>query len=226
MLFLRQVFSIVRKDLVTELRSGEILSSMALFSLLLVLVFSFAFVRDGSGTTDTAAGVIWVTLAFSGTLGLSRAFDRERRADGLRAMLMSPASRTAIYAAKVILVLLFMTATAVLVVPLIGLLFGAPIFPSAGRLALLLLLGILGFSLVGAFFGSLMARGQSGELLLFIILYPLLFPVLIAGVLGTAELLSEEPREERVALFTSLLLAFDALVAVIACWSFGRLIVD
>ena len=226
MRLLAQTGAIVRKDLLSELRSGEVLLSMLLFALLLVLVFSFAFMQGGAASPEAGAGVVWVTLAFSGVLGISRSFDREREADGLRALLLSPADRNAIYLAKVTGILLFMAVTAALVLPLVALLFDLPLREGLGPLVLLLFLGTLGFSLLGAFFGALMASSRSSDLLFSITLFPLLFPVLIAGALGTSEIFTGEPGAERVRLFTSILVAFDALVAVVALWSFERMIVE
>jgi heme exporter protein B len=226
MRLLAEVGAIVRKDLVTELRSGEILLSMVLFSGLVVLVFAFAFVRDGAPVPDVAAGILWVSLAFAGTLGLSRAWDREREADGLRAMLLSPASRTAIYLAKVVVIFFFLSATAVAVVPLVGLMFNVPLLAHGGRLLLLLALGLLGFSLLGAFFGALMARNRARDLMLFIVLYPLLFPLFICGVMGTAQVFSPEPSHAHLELFTAVLVLFDVVMAVVSLWTFEKLIVE
>ena len=221
-----QAATILRKDLLTELRSGELFASMLLFALLLVLLFSFSFTRGEDSSPESAAGILWISMTFAGTLGLSRAFDREREADGLRAMLLSPASRGAILIAKAVGILVFMLITAILIVPLVALLFQVPLVDSIARLGILLFLGMLGFSLLGAFFGALMAKGRSRDLLFLICLYPLSFPLLIAGVLGTAELFSGEPVRARVELFTSILVAFDALIAVAALWMFERLVVE
>lgn len=222
----REAFAILRKDLLTELRSGEVLLSMLLFSVLVVLVFSFAFVRGGSPLSDVAAGIIWVSLAFAGTLGLSRAWDREREADGLRALLLSPASREAIYLGKAAGLFVFLSLVSVIIVPLVGLLFHVPLLALGGRLVLLLALGLLGFSVVGAFFGALMARTQARDLLLFIVLYPLLMPLFISGVMGTSQVFAEHPNMSQLEFFTTLLVAFDAVMAVVSLWTFERLIVD
>ena len=222
----REAIAVLRKDLLTELRSGEIIVSMLLFSALVVLVFSFAFVRGGTPASDVASGILWVSLAFAGTLGLSRAWDREREADGLRALLLSPASRQAIYLGKVGGIFVFLLLTALAVVPLIGLLFRVPLFALNGHLFLLVGLGLFGFSVVGAFFGALMARARARDLLLFIVLYPLLMPLFIAGVMGTAQVFAQHPNLNQLSFFTTLLAVFDAIMLVVSLWTFERLIVE
>ena len=223
---LRPIWAILRKDLLTELRSGEVLLSMLLFSVLVVLVFSFAFVRGGAPLADVAAGILWVSLAFAGTLGLSRAWDREREAQGLRALLLSPAPRVAVYLGKTLGIFLFLATTAALITPLIGVLFAVPLGAQGGHLFPTLALGLGGFSIVGGFFGALMARSRARDLLLFIILYPLLFPVFIAGVMITAQIFSEFPDLGRMRFFTQLLAVFDLLMLLVSLWTFERLVVD
>ena len=221
---IRQAAAILRKDLLAELRSGEVLLSMLLFAVLVVLVFAFAFVRGGAPLPDVAAGILWVALAFAGTLGLSRAWDREREADGLRALLLSPASRPGIYLGKVVGIFVFLSVTSVFIVPLVGVLFQVDIFAMHGRVVGLVALGLAGFSIVGGFFGALMAKSRARDLLLFIVLYPLLMPLFISGVMGTSQVFADHPNLTQLHFFTALLAVFDLVMLVVSLWTFERLI--
>src|SRR5687767_12277854 len=103
------VWMIARKDLVIEARSRELAYTALFFAVSVVLVFSFSFVTEhGVALTAAAAGILWVAIAFSGTLALGRTFERERQADTLKALLLSPAERPAIYLGKLAGVLLLM----------------------------------------------------------------------------------------------------------------------
>jgi len=226
MALFREASAVLAKDLRIELRSGEVLISMLLFSVLVVLVFSFAFVRGGAPLPDVAAGILWVSLAFAGTLGLSRAWDREREADGLKALLLSPAERPAIYLGKAAGIFFFLAATSLVIVPLVAVLFDVPLLLHGEWLLAALLLGLLGFSVVGAFFGALMARAQARDLLLFIVLYPLLMPLFISGVMATSQAFSADPNLAQLRFFLTLLGVFDAVMFVAALWTFERLVVD
>src|SRR6059058_1312586 len=93
MTFFRTVWLITRKDLLIEARSKEILFTTLFFSVSCVLVFAFGFVREGRAVEDAAAGILWIAIAFSGTLALGRTFERERYAETLRALLLAPAPR-------------------------------------------------------------------------------------------------------------------------------------
>jgi len=217
---------VLKKDLRIEFRSGEVLISMLLFSVLVVLVFSFAFVRGGAPLPDVAAGILWVSLAFAGTLGLSRAWEREREADGLRALLLSPASRPAIYLGKAVGIFIFLLLTSLAIVPLVALLFDVPLFLHGPWLLLTLFLGLLGFSEVGAFFGALMAKAKARDLLLFIVLYPLLMPLFISGVMATTQVFAPVPAMQEMKFFLTLLGVYDLMMLVIALWTFERLVLD
>ena len=84
--FLRTVFAIVRKDLRTELRSRELVSSMALFALLSILIFSFALELDREARESAISGVLWVTVIYASTIGLNRSMAMEREQANLDGM--------------------------------------------------------------------------------------------------------------------------------------------
>ena len=98
--FARAVWIVTRKDLLIEARSKEILFTTVFFALACVLVFAFSFVKEGRAVPDAAAGILWIAIAFSGTLALGRAFERERQGETLRALLMAPIDRPALYLGK------------------------------------------------------------------------------------------------------------------------------
>src|SRR5689334_9576903 len=102
---LRSAWLIARKDLRVETRSRELLYTTIFFAVAVVLVFSFAFVKDGRAIENSAAGILWVAVAFSGTLALGRTFERERQSETLRALLLAPVERPAVYLGKLFAIL-------------------------------------------------------------------------------------------------------------------------
>ena len=93
---------VLKKDFAIELKSYEILSTTVFFAVSCVAIFSFAFVKEGQAVVDAAAGILWIAIAFSGTLALGRTFERERYGETLKALLMAPAPRPAIYLGKLL----------------------------------------------------------------------------------------------------------------------------
>src|SRR5271155_2943295 len=101
--------AILRKDLRLELRSGESTITLIALSLLILVVMVFALnPAGGARDTGTAAGALWVALIFSGMLGATRVLVAENSNGCLRALLLSPADRAAIYAAKLVASFIFM----------------------------------------------------------------------------------------------------------------------
>jgi heme exporter protein CcmB len=218
--FFRVAWHIVRKDMTVEIRSRELLFTTLLFAVSVVLVFSFAIVREGRAPDDVAAGILWVAISFAGTLAMGRTFERERYNDTLRALLLAPADRPAVYAGKLIGLLLLLGLVEIVLVPLVGLLFSAPIFSYPIMLITLLAAGTIGFAAVGTLFAAMLVRVRSRDTLLPVLLYPVTIPVMIAGVRGTAALFQAAPDEPMARFWIGLLIFWDAIFLTLALWTF------
>lgn len=218
---LRAAWLIARKDFTIEARSREIITTAAFFAVACVLVFSFSLVTDGRAPDGVAAGVLWVGVAFSGTLSLGRLFERERAHDTLRTLLVAPVERPAVYLGKLMGVILLMTAVSALLLPFTGFLFDQAIVRVAPWLAAVLLLGITGFAAIGTLFAAMLGRSRSRDVLLPVLLYPMSVPVLIAGVRGTSALLvAAGPDFDTARMWMGVMAAFDAVFLTLALWTF------
>jgi heme exporter protein CcmB len=224
--FVRVVWLVVRKDLTVEVRSREVIYTTVFFAVTVVLVFAFALVREGRALGDAAAGILWIAIAFAGTLALGRTFERERQAETLRALLLAPADRPAIYVGKLVGIVVLLVATELVLVPLIAFLFQAPLFSQPLWLTAVLLTGTLGYCAVGTLFAAMLVRARSRDVLLPVLLYPITIPVIIAGVRGTAALLEPTPDVAIIRFWVSLLVAFDTVFVTLALWTFEPLMTD
>ncbi len=218
--FFRVAWLVMRKDLTIEVRSREILYTTVFFAMSCVLVFAFSFVKEGQPLQDAAAGILWIAIAFSGTLALGRTFERERHAETLRALMMAPADRPAIYLGKLMGVLALMAAVEVIVVPIAGVMFQAPLLAHPFQLIVLLAAGTVGFAAVGTLFAAMLGRARSRDVLLPVLLYPITVPVIIAGVRGTAALFQTDVDEAVVRAWVALLVFFDVVFVTLALWTF------
>lgn len=224
--FVDTVLLVVRKDLLIELRSREILYTTLFFAVACVLVFAFGFVREGQALEDAAAGILWIAVAFSGTLALGRAFERERQSETLRALMMAPIDRPALYVGKLAGVLLLLVVVEIVVVPLIALMFQAPLFRHAFLTIGLLLAGTIGFAAVGTLFAAMLVRARSRDVLLPVLLYPITIPVIIAGVRGTAALLQPVADVPMARAWLSMLAFFDVVFITLALWTFEAVMTE
>jgi len=225
-MFLRTAVLVLKKDVAIELKSYEILATTVFFAVACVAIFSFAFVKEGQAFEDAAAGILWIAIAFSGALALGRTFERERYGETLKALLLAPAPRPAIYFGKLLGIVVLMFATEVLLVPMVAFLFSAPFFERPLLLGALLVCGTTGYAAVGTLFAAMLVRARTRDVLLPILLYPITIPVIIAGVRGTAALLAAPPDEPMATLWIALLAFFDIVFVTLSLWTFEPLMTE
>jgi heme exporter protein B len=222
---LRAAALILSKDLMVEIRTREVLLTMSLFAVLVVVIFAFAFQLDVDGTRAVAPGLLWVTVVFAGNLGIARVMDKERENGAFQGLILAPGGPIAVFIGKAVGVFVFMLLMELLVVPL-ALLFIGISLPSSG-LALLvaaLVLGTLGFALVGTLFGAMLADVRMREVLIPVVVYPVVVPVLVAGVKLTAHAFS--PSLDDDASFLGLMAGFDLIYLALAPWVFARVLTE
>jgi heme exporter protein CcmB len=225
-MFLRTAVLVLKKDVAIELKSYEILATTVFFAVACVAIFSFAFVKEGRAFEDAAAGILWIAIAFSGTLALGRTFERERYGETLKALLLAPAPRPAIYFGKLLGIVVLMFATEILLVPMVAFLFSAPFFERPLLLGALLVCGTTGYAAVGTLFAAMLVRARTRDVLLPILLYPITIPVIIAGVRGTAALLAAPPDEPMATLWIAMLAFFDIVFITLSLWTFEPLMTE
>ena len=194
----RQVLLIAGKDLSIELSTGEIVTTSGFFAILVAVIASLAFYSGAEAGVRVAPGVIWVAVAFSAVLSLSRTWQRERDEGALLGLLITPTARSAIFAGKAIGVAVFVTLVEIIVVPVTALLFSVDLTKMGLGLVLLSVAATPGIAAVGTLFGVMTVRTRARDLVLASVLFPLLAPSLLAAVAGTRELLGGAPLGEMV----------------------------
>ena len=177
------VLAIIAKDLRAEFRSRELLSVMALFALLSVLVFSFALELDRGARAETVSGVLWVTLIFASLLGLNRSLAQESDQGNLDALLLAPVSRSAIFAGKFAGNALFTGAVGLALLPLMTVLYNINMV--APGVIVTTVVGVFGFCSVGTLLATMTAQTRAREALLPIALLPAALPFLLTAVRAT-----------------------------------------
>ena len=226
-MFSRAVWLILRKDLTVEVRSGEIAYTTLFFAVSCILMFAFALVREGRGPADGAAGLLWIAIVFAGTLALGRTFERERQSETLRALLMAPAARPAVYVGKLLGIVALLAGVEIVLVPLVALLLQArALLDHPFWLAAILVSGTIGFASVGTLFAAMLIRARSRDVLLPVLLYPVIVPVMIAGVRGTAALLQPTVDVPVVQFWLALIVTFDVVFVTLALWTFEPVMTD
>jgi len=221
MTFWRAVGAIVWKDVRAELRTKDIFSSMFVFALLAVIIFDFAFELRVPSMKMVAPGIVWVAITFAGTLGLNRAFVIEQDKGSMAGLLLAPVDRSAIYFGKLLSSLLFMLLVEVILLPLVMILFNLAIL--SWQQLVVLLLGTYGFAAVGTVFSAMAVNTRAREVLLPLLLFPVVVPVILAGVKMTGALLDGEPFST-LGNWLRLMLVYDVGFTVVAYLTFGYVV--
>ncbi len=206
----RQLRALIWKELLVEARARETVLAGAVFALLVLVIFNFAFDLRVESVGAVAPGVLWVTVTFAGQLSLGRAFARERDRRTLDGLMLAPVDRSALYLAKAAASLLAMLGVQVIAVPAFVALFNVRL--DWGLLILALLLGTIGLAGVGTLFAAMAAHTRAREVLLPLLLFPVQVPVILATVKSTGAAIQvpgTEPGE--IGNWLGLLLGFDAL---------------
>jgi heme exporter protein B len=212
---LAQAWAIAAKDLLLEFRSRTAFLSALVFTALVLAIFNFARDPTAVSAVDLAPGILWITFSFAGMLGLNRAFGLERENHALDGLLLSPASRTALYLGKVVANLVFVGAVEAIALPLFALFFDVPLFPVLLPLVLVIALATVGFVAVGTLMSSMAVNTRFAELMLPVLMLPFLVTPIIGAVQVTARIFAHRPFAE-FASWLKLLAAYD-LTFVVLC---------
>ncbi|MCB9532191.1 MAG: heme exporter protein CcmB [Myxococcales bacterium] len=219
--FGRQLAAIAGKDLRIELRAREILYTATLFSVVVIVVFLFSGFGDSGETRRAAPGVLWVTIAFVGTLVFGRTFQREREQNAIAGLLLAPSIVGPLFAAKLLVNLALLGAIELIVVPVVTVTFGVPLAAVGGAVALVVALGTLGFAALGTVLAASLSTLRLREVLLPIVLYPLCLPLLLACVKATQLLVAGDGLGAARG-WLSIVVAFDVLYLALSRWLFGQ----
>lgn len=210
MLALTQLYTILHKDLLQELRSKEIVITMLVFSLTVVVIFNFVFDPGSAEMRATAPGILWVAFVFASNLGLSRSFAREQENSMMHGLLLCPVDRSLLFTAKVIGNILFITLVEIVTLPVMVIFFDLEVGRLWPLLLAILLLGTAGFATVGTIFSAISANTRSREVMLPIMLFPVTVPIILAAIKSTSYLLAGRELAD-IWPWLRLLIGFDVL---------------
>lgn len=219
--FFQSVAAVVWKDLTAELRSREIFSAMFVFALLVVLIFNFALELEAGTRATVAAGVLWATFTFAGTLGLNRSMSMEKDRGCLDGLLLAPVDRSAIFFGKMIGNLVFMLIVELVVIPLFSILYNINLIQAG--VILVTLLGSIGYIAVGTLLSAMAVQARTRDILLPILLFPVVIPVVIAAVKASSGYLQGIPMNE-ITPWLNILVVYDIIFLTTAWLIFDKVV--
>jgi heme exporter protein B len=223
MSLLSNTSALLGKELRTEFRSRELLTTTVVFILMVIVLFSFTFDPSSAESRRFGPGLLWLAFLFAASLMLQPCFLREQTNDTLSALRLSVEDPFAIFLAKLIANTLFLLLTEFLLLPIFSVLYNVPVLPVLGWLIFVLFLGSLGVSIAGTALSAISAQARVRELLLPLLLLLLLTPVLVASTEVTKALLDPSPYVEWKGI--GFLVVFD-VVFLTTLWLFGEYLLE
>jgi heme exporter protein B len=190
--YFAQVGAIVWKDVVVEYRSKGVVLTMAVFTLLVLVLFNFAFGPGAGREVPVASGILWTAFLFAAVLGMNHTFALEKEGGCMQGLLLSPIDRSALFLGKMLGNLVFLLVVEAVSLPLFGILYNLPLPLVVWTLAPIVLLATVGLGSVGSLFASIAVNTKAREVMLPLLFFPVAVPVLIAAVRGTAAVLAGE----------------------------------
>jgi heme exporter protein B len=215
--FLRQALAVARKDLAIELRTKESVNAAGAFSIVILLLFSFAFDPTSDETRELGGGLLWIVFAFAGALIFNRGFARELPNECLDALLSSPLSAASLVIGKAMANWVMLLAVEIVSLIVFGIFYNVPWLPHWLQLSGVFALGTWGVSILGAVFGALTVNLRLRELMLPVIIYPLMLPLLIGAIEITNALLNNVATGAYQLLWVRVLIVFDIVFTSLAC---------
>jgi heme exporter protein B len=214
---MRVLSALILKDLIIEVRTRELLTSMSLLAFLALVILSLAFEPSPAMAVSAAPGILWVTLAFTATLGLARSHALEQERQAFQGLLLTPVSRSLLFLGKFGANLVFVVVLQLVVVVAFVVLFSPQLGGRALWLVPPLALGAVGFTAIGTLLGTMTAATRLREVLLPILLLPVVLPVIILSLAGLNAAIDGGAMSQ-IQRSLKLLAAVDIIYLVLGMW--------
>ena len=178
-------YTLVRKDLLLELRTKEIIIPMFAFGLAIILIFALSFNASQAINHTFSPGLLWIIILFISSLALHRMFVLEKEFDAFALSLAAPIDRGLIFLSKAISGTILLLIAEIMIIPPFLIFLNLSIPDNWIIMVLILFIGDLGIMSIGAIVSGLSMRAKLSEVLLPILFFPLVSPHIIACVKAT-----------------------------------------
>jgi heme exporter protein B len=216
MRYVRQVFTVMAKDLRAELRTKEAINASLSFALVVLLLFSFAFDPSEETTREISGGLLWIVFAFAGTLLLNRSFARELQNDCLDALIAAPIPASALFLGKALANFALVLAVELIALPLFGVFYNVRWTTQFWQLMLVVCLATWGMTVTGTIFSALTVNIRLREVMLPILNFPILIPALLGAMQLTSALIAGRPIDANTSSWLKMLIGFDIMYTAVS----------
>jgi len=219
------ILTIAWKDILSEFRSRETISSMLIFCLIVVIIFNFMFEPGSTSVLEMIPGILWVAITFAGILGLNRSFIYEVDQGCLLGLLLCPVDHMVVYFGKMLGNFFFMLIMEIIIIPLMIIFFNLHISTILLPLTIIVFMGTLGFAAVGTLLSAISVNTRAREIMLPVLLFPISIPIILAAVKATGALINNGAMDGAYA-WLKILIAFDIIFLVLSSLLFEYVVED
>ncbi len=213
---LRDALTIAAKDLRSEIRTKEALNASLAFSIVILVLFSFAFDPSSDTLKEFSGGLLWLAYSFAGALALNRSFARELQNDCLDALVASPIPGGAVFLGKALSNFALLIAVEIVSLGVFAIFYDVHVSGKFWPLMLVLLLATWAMVVIGSMFSALTVNLHMRELMLPILVYPMLIPPLMAAMTLTTDLLAGASVAGDNLIWFRVLVGFDVVFTALA----------
>ena len=219
---LSQYITLLRKDLVQEFRTREMIVSMGLYAFLVIIVYGAALALTARelDISRMGGGLLWALIVFASMLGLNRSFAHDKEQGCLDGILLVPLDRGVVFLAKATSNLLFMIVVELIAVPLFYFFFmtGAPLAATTGFIVAPLVVGTIGMAGIGTMLSTITINTRARDVMLAVLFIPLVYPLLNACVTATtAAILGADLWTDLFVMPLALAAGYD-IILLLVCW--------
>lgn len=193
---IRPALRVAAKDLRSELRSKESLNAALSLTIVLLLLFSFAFDPTAEDSNQWSGGLLWLVYSFAGALIVNRGFAREIPNDCLEALRASPVPASSLFLGKALASFTLLLAIEVLTLPMFAIFYNVNPATRLLPLAAMLVLATWAITTIGTMFSTLTVNLHLRELMLPVLVYPVLIPALVAAIEIMTDIVTSVPIPE------------------------------
>ncbi len=188
--------SLIWKEILSELRTKQIISTMVVFGLAISLVFALSFNLNKELIELISPGLFWIAILFCSTLGINRVFSYEIEGDSYWTWIGAPIDRGLVFLSKVIVLVIILLFSEIFIAIPFFIFLNIGIVFSVFHFIITLIFGTCSIISIGCLISGLTLRSRIKGSLISVLLFPLSTPVIIAATKSTEFIFKQKPISE------------------------------
>ena len=189
------LLNLIKKELLIEFRSKQIILSMLIFGLAIILIFALSSNISFEILSNYSAGMFWLMNLFVVVIGVHRSFAYEKEFDAFSLLVSAPVDRGMIFLSKWVSGFIFITTTQLIIIAPFFKLLLLDIPENISFFILTSLLINLAMMSIASIVSGIVIRSNFSEVLLPLLMFPLLSPLMIAATKISKDIINSQSYE-------------------------------